>query len=106
MAENHRNFDEQPNFECPISAINFEQAKKLFAEVSKKFTERTARSLELIVPHQTTERPTNGAILLFADNHTDYFPDGSLRSPFHCSRPDLSIRSPQHQHLEKLAHEE
>jgi len=72
-------FDEQPNLDCPIKQIDFDLAKKLFVEVSKKFTDKTARSLGLVIPYQTEERPTNGAVLLFSDHVSDYFPDASIR---------------------------
>ncbi len=75
----HKHFDEQPNFDCTLSEVNLDNAKKLFSEVSKKFTDRTARSIGLIIPYQTEEKPTNGAVLLFADNHIDYFPDARIR---------------------------
>jgi len=75
----YKHFDEQPNFACPLHDINIERIKKLFLEVSKKFTPQTARSLGLIVPHQTKDLPSNGAILLFVDNHCDYFPDAYIK---------------------------
>ena len=75
----HKYFDEQPNFDCTLSNINLECAKKLFAENSKKFTIQTTRSLGLIVPYQAKEVATNGAVLLFSDNYTDYFPDACIR---------------------------
>lgn len=75
----HQNFDEQPNFDCPLDAINFDVAKNLFIENSKKFTDRTPRSLGLITHYHAKELPTNGAVLLFGDNHTDYFPDAGIR---------------------------
>lgn len=76
---NSRDFDEQPNFNCPLSGINFDKAKELFTGVGKKFTDRTARSLGLIGQYQMVEKPTNGAVLLFADNYIDYFPDAHIR---------------------------
>lgn len=75
----HKYFDEQPNFECPVNDINFEEAKDLFAKISKKFTERTAKSLGLLLQHHTKEMPSNGAVLLFADNYREFFPDAIIR---------------------------
>lgn len=72
-------FDEQPNFDCPLNEINFKSAKNLFTEVSKKFNDRTARSLGLTMQYHSKEMPTNGAVLLFADNYRDYFPDVCVR---------------------------
>ncbi len=75
----NKSFDAQPNFDCPVSAIDLETAKRLFANVSKKFTDHTTRSLDLIVKEQGFERPTNGAVLLFAQNVADHFPDACIR---------------------------
>lgn len=75
----HKYFDEQPNFDCAVSGINFDLAKELFAKISKKLTDRTAKSLGLIVQHHTKELPSNGAILLFADHYREFFPDAIIR---------------------------
>lgn len=53
--------------------------KNCLPVLEKKFTERTSRSLGLVVQYQTVEKPTNGAVLLFADNYIDYFPDAQIR---------------------------
>lgn len=75
----HKYFDEQPNFDSKINDINFELANELFSKVSKKMTDRTSKSLGLIVRYQNKELPSNGAILLFAENHTNFFPDAVIR---------------------------
>lgn len=75
----HKHFDEQPNFNCQLNDINFEQAKSLFAEVSKKFTTQTAHSLGLVMDYQEKKIPTNGAVLLFSDNYSTYFPDAHIK---------------------------
>lgn len=75
----HKYFDEQPNFDCAVSEINFVLAKELFAKISKKLTDRTAKSLGLIVQHHAKELPSNGAILLFADHYREFFPDAIIR---------------------------
>ncbi|MEI8328651.1 MAG: ATP-binding protein [Chlamydiia bacterium] len=75
----HKYFDEQPNFDCSINEINFDLAKELFAKISKKMTDRTAKSLGLIVQHHAKELPSNGAILLFADHYREFFPDAIIR---------------------------
>jgi len=75
----HKYFDEQPNFDCTMNEINFDLAKGLFAKISKKMTDRTAKSLGLIVPHHAKELPSNGAVLLFADHYRDFFPDAIIR---------------------------
>lgn len=75
----NKHFDEQPNFECPPERIQLNLAKDLFAQESKKFTEEAARSLGLIVLDQGKKMPSNGAVLLFAENHKEYFPDAIIR---------------------------
>lgn len=75
----HKYFDEQPNFDAKISNINFELAGELFAKISKKITDRTAKSLGLVVHYHAKELPSNGAILLFADDHANFFPDAVIR---------------------------
>lgn len=75
----HKYFDEQPNFDCAVDEINFNLAKELFAKISKKLTNRTAKSLGLIVQYHAKELPSNGAVLLFAENYKEFFPDASIR---------------------------
>ena len=75
----HKYFDEQPNFECTLNEINFDLAKKLFTKISKKLTDRTAKSLGLIVQYHAKEMASNGAVLLFADHYKDFFPDAVIR---------------------------
>ncbi len=75
----HKYFDEQPNFDCPENAINFALAKKIFSQISKKLTDRTTKSLGLIVQYHSKELPSNGAVLLFADRYTEFFPDAVIR---------------------------
>jgi len=75
----HKHFDEQPNFDCKTSDINLKTAKTLFNEVSKNFTNQKAKSLGLITKYQSKEIPSNGAVLLFSDNHLDCFPDARIR---------------------------
>lgn len=75
----NKNFDEQPHFDCPLSDINLDNAKELFLEVSKKFTQTTAYSLGLLVKQHAKTLPTNGAVLLFGKNLNNYFPDARIR---------------------------
>ena len=57
----------------------FNLAKKLFEDNSKKFSAQTAKSLGLTMQHQAKEVVSNGAILLFANDHREYFPDACIR---------------------------
>lgn len=72
-------FDERPNSACPLSEIQFALAKRLFSDVAKSFTDKTARSLDLVVEYQGRKLPTNGAVLLFGKQHLTYFPDARIR---------------------------
>jgi predicted HTH transcriptional regulator len=75
----HKYFDELPNVRCPIKAVALDEAKILFSDVSKKFTEQTARSLDLLVSHQGKEFPSNGAVLLFGKELHQFFPDALIK---------------------------
>ena len=75
----HKYFDEQPNFDCALKEINFDLAKELFANISKKLTDRSAKSLGLVVQYHAKELPSNGAVLLFSDHYKEFFPDAVIR---------------------------
>lgn len=75
----HKHFDEQPNLDCDLSKINFSLATDLFADILKKFTNSTAKSLGLVVQHHAKYHPSNGAILLFANSYKEFFPDAIIR---------------------------
>src|SRR3990167_5376194 len=62
-----------------MKAIALDQAKQLFAGMSKKFTDQTAKSLDLIVTYQGKDFPSNGAILLFGKEHQQFFPDALVK---------------------------
>ena len=42
-------------------------------------SDRTAKSLGLIVQYHAKELPSNGAVLLFADHYREFFPDAIIR---------------------------
>jgi predicted HTH transcriptional regulator len=75
----HKYFDEQPNFDCKLNEINIDLAKELFATISKSLSDRTAKSLGLIVRYHAKEVPSNGAVLLFANQLKEFFPDAVIR---------------------------
>lgn len=64
-------FDELPNVSCSIDDIDLTQAKGIFAKHKKKFTEKTAQSLGLIVSYQGTLFPSNAGLLLFGRKPLD-----------------------------------
>ncbi len=75
----HKYFDEQPNFDCQLDNISFDFDKKLFENISKKFTNSAAKSLGLVVHYHAKEVPSNGAVLLFAKQPKEFFPDAVIR---------------------------
>lgn len=75
----HKFFDEQPNFSCPLELIKIDEVQALFDQVSKKINEQSAQSLGLVVTYQGKKFPSNGAVLLFADSPQDFFPDILIR---------------------------
>lgn len=75
----HQTFDELPNLHAKQDDIDFELAKQLFAKVSKKFTIKTAQSLDLLIRHQTSYYPSNAALLLFGKHRERFFPDAIIR---------------------------
>lgn len=77
-AKAQKYFDEQAHINSSVTDIDLDLAKKLFSKVKKKFTEKTAQSLDLLVPEGGKTFPSNGGILLFGDV-TRFFPDVSVR---------------------------
>ena len=75
----HKHFDELPNLSCPIKGVALDEAKILFSNVSKKFTEQTAKSLDLLVTHQGKAFPSNGAVLLFGKELHQFCPDAFIK---------------------------
>ncbi len=74
-----RTFDELPNHRAKLEDLDLKLAKNLFAKVKKKFTEKTAQSLGIIVPYQGELFPSNGGILLFGMNVRNYFSNAQVR---------------------------
>ncbi len=72
-------FDELPNVHATLEMLDLTLAKKLFAKVKKKFTEKTAQSLGITVTYQGKLFPSNGGILLFGNEPATFFPDAHIR---------------------------
>ncbi len=72
-------FDEQPQVKSSLDDIDLSLAKKLFAKLKKRFSEKTAQSLVLSITYHSKLFPSNGAILLFGKDHLHYFPDAVIR---------------------------
>src|SRR5579862_523257 len=75
----HTSFDQLPELQATPDDLDMELARKLFAVVDKPFTKATARSLELIVDHRDTSRPTKGGLMLFGKQRDELFPDPFIR---------------------------
>jgi len=75
----HQYFDELPASECSLEKIDFDLARELFSQVSKKLTEDKAKSLGLLVQYQGKIFPTQGAVLLFSRSLSDFFPNSVIR---------------------------
>lgn len=71
----HQSFDELPNVQANPEDIDVSLAKDLFSKASKKFDLNIAKSLHLLVQHQSNYYPSNGAILIFGKNRRRFFPD-------------------------------
>lgn len=75
----HQSFDELPELKAHQNDIDFSIAETLFSQVGKKFNINTAKTLGLLVQHNSHLYPTYGALLLFAKNRRKYFPDAIIR---------------------------
>lgn len=75
----HQSFDQLPNLKSRNEDIDFDLAKNLFANVSKKFNNSVATSLELLVKYHGSQYPSNAAILLFGKGRKNFFPNAIIR---------------------------
>jgi len=76
----HQSFDELPNIQATEGDIDFDYAKMQFElSAKKKMDQNTAKSLNLLVRHQSDYYPSNAAILLFGKQRSRFFPDAILR---------------------------
>ncbi|HSX37820.1 MAG TPA: helix-turn-helix domain-containing protein [Chlamydiales bacterium] len=75
----HTSFDQLPEPKAAPDDLDVDLARKLFATVNKPFTQATAQSLELIVDHRDTPRPTKGGLMLFGKQRDRLFPDPFVR---------------------------
>lgn len=76
----HQSFDELPNVQAKQDDIDFHHANEHFGlYTNKKFDLNVAKSFHLLVQHQSTYYPSNGAILLFGKERRRFFPDAIIR---------------------------
>ncbi|HPC35755.1 MAG TPA: ATP-binding protein [Candidatus Marinimicrobia bacterium] len=76
---NNSSFDEQPCLAANSEAVDFRVASELFAQAEKKLDHHKLKMLKLLVNYQGKEYPSNGSILIFGINRTDYFPNAVIR---------------------------
>ncbi len=72
-------FDEQARVKSTLDDMDLVLAKKTFAKLKKRFSEKTAQSLGLYTHYQSKFFPSNGALLLFGKEPLAFFPDASIR---------------------------
>ncbi len=76
----HQSFDELPNLQAKQDDIDFLHANIRFGlSANKKFDLNVAKSFNLLVQHQSTYYPSNGALLLFGKERRRFFPDAIIR---------------------------
>lgn len=75
----HQSFDELPNLGASQDELDFIFAKEFFLSVRKNFDVNVAKSLNLLVPHQSNYYLSNGGILIFGKNRHKFFPDALIR---------------------------
>jgi len=72
-------FDEQPCTEVDSEAVDFRAVSEFFAQIYRRITPSTRRSLGLLVSHAGREFPSRGAVLLFGKERQTIFPDAVIR---------------------------
>lgn len=76
----HQSFDELPNLQAKQDDIDFLLANVQFgSSANKKFDINVAKSFNLLVLHQSTYYPSNGALLLFGKDRRRFFPDAIIQ---------------------------
>lgn len=104
----HTSFDQLPDCKYSLVDFDFELAKRLFANVGKTFTEAKAKSLELLIDHQSEIYPTKGGLVLFGKDRDKLFADPIVRMirfegvSKNAAIDELENRSPLPQALEEI----
>lgn len=75
----HTAFDLLPDTKFTSEDLNFDLARSLFEQAGKTFTKGTAKSLALLVDHQSNQYPSKGGLLLFGKDRETLFPDPLIR---------------------------
>ena len=77
--KNHTAFDQLPDLKFSAEDLDFDLARNLFDEAGKPFTKGSAKSLSLLVEHQSSQYPSKGGLLLFGKDREALFPDPLIR---------------------------
>ncbi|HEY4831606.1 MAG TPA: RNA-binding domain-containing protein, partial [Waddliaceae bacterium] len=70
----HIAFDQLPDTKFRPEDLDLDLASHLFDQAGKPFTKGTAKSLALLVDHQSHQYPSKGGLLLFGKNRETLFP--------------------------------
>lgn len=78
-SRSRRYFDKTTNHVATSEDLDMKLASQLFAKTKKKFSQKTAVSLGLLVNYQGTLFPSNGGLLLFGKDVTRFLPNAIIR---------------------------
>lgn len=74
----NRAFDELPCPQAPKNQINWNVVNDVFKEVSKSITPKKAHNIGILSP-QNPAYASNGGMLMFGKNRSQFFPDALIR---------------------------
>lgn len=75
----HQGFDELPYFQAVQNDLDFSRGEDVFSQVNKRFDLNVAKSLHLLVRHQSEYYPSNGGLLLLGKDRQRFFPNATIR---------------------------
>ena len=93
-------FDESPCPRASIDELDWAVIQDIFASVNKSITKNKAKSIGIFSAQSETNHLSNGGVLLFGKNRSNYFPDAIIR----CVRFSGLIRENSIDHIEVDRH--
>jgi ATP-dependent DNA helicase RecG len=72
-------FDQSPDYKYTLEDLDFNLARRLFDHAGKSFTKGSAKSLELLIEHQSKQNPSKGGLLLFGKDRDTLYSDPLVR---------------------------
>jgi ATP-dependent DNA helicase RecG len=93
-------FDESLCPRASIDELDWAEIQDIFSSVNKSITKNKAKSIGIFSAQSETNHPSNGGMLLFGKNRSDYFPDAIIR----CVRFSGLIRENSIDHIEINKH--